>query len=87
MGLPGLELRPAEQIPRPLPTRGGWLYYRINTNTPAWESIKVNPAMGIRLRDTLITNPEQLPGERRVEVAFEVAKVQLNLLFLLSRPD
>ena len=74
MGLPGLELRPAEQIPRPLPTRGGWLYYRINTNTPAWESIKVNQAMGIRLRDTLITNPEQLPGERRVEVAFEGRK-------------
>ena len=74
LGLPGLELRTAEQIPRPLPTRGGWLYFRINTNSPAWKSIQVNQAMGIRLRDTLITNPEQLPGDRRVEVVFEGRK-------------
>ena len=74
LGLPGLELRTAEQIPRPLPTRGGWLYFRINTNSPAWQSIQVNQAMGIRLRDTLITNPEQLPGDRRVEVVFEGRK-------------
>ena len=88
LGLPGLELRTAEQIPRPLPTRGGWLYFRINTNSPAWQSIQVNQAMGIRLRDTLITNPEQLPGDRRVEVVFEGRKSAIEFaIFAVPTQD
>lgn len=78
LGLPGLELKPAEQIPRPLPARNGWLYYRINTNSPAWQAIKVSQRVGMRLRDTLITNPEQLPDQRRVEVIFEGRKTSIE---------
>ena len=71
LGLPGIELQPVEQIPRALPARSGWLYYRVVAKTAAWESVQVTQTMGIRLRDTLITNPEQLPGQRKVEVAFD----------------
>lgn len=78
LGLPGLELRPVEQIPRALPARGEWLYYRINTESAAWHAIKVSQNIGVRLRDTLITNPDKLPGQRRVEVAFEGRKTTLE---------
>jgi predicted component of type VI protein secretion system len=78
LGLPGLELRPVEQIPRALPARGEWLYYRINTESAAWHTIKVSQNIGVRLRDTLITNPDKLPGQRRVEVAFEGRKTTLE---------
>lgn len=78
LGLPGLELKPAEQLPRPLPTRNGWLYYQITTESAAWQAIKLSQSMGMRLRDTLITNPDQLPNHRRVEVAFEGRKTEIE---------
>ena len=79
LGLPGLELRTAEQLPRPLPTRGGGLYVRSNTNSPAVQSLQVKQAMDIRLRDTLITNPEQLTVGRHVGVVFKGRKSSIEL--------
>lgn len=71
MGMPGLELIPADRVPRALPARSGWLYYRIGTDSPAWRSVQVTQSLGIRLRDSLILNPDELRGHRRVEVAHE----------------
>ena len=71
MGLPGLELLPAETLPRALPTRTGWTYYRIGGESPAWRSVQLTQSLGIRLRDSLILNADDLVGQLRVEVAYE----------------
>ena len=71
MGVPGLELFPVDRLPRALPARSGWLYYRIGTENPAWRSVQATQSMGIRLRDSSILNPDELAGRRRVEVAYE----------------
>lgn len=71
MGLPGLELLPADTLPRALPTRTGWTYYRIGGDSPAWRSVQLTQSLGIRLRDSLILNANDLIGQRRVEVAYE----------------
>lgn len=71
MGMPGLELIQADRLPRALPGRTGWIYYRIGMDSPAWRSVQLTQSLGIRLRDSLILNPDELRGHRRVEVAYE----------------
>jgi type VI secretion system protein ImpJ len=86
MGVPGLELFPVERLPRALPARSGWLYYRIGTENPAWRSVQATQSMGIRLRDTSILNADELAGKRRVDVAYESQKGSLEFaLFAIPR--
>jgi type VI secretion system protein ImpJ len=86
MGGPGLELFPVDRPPRPLPSRSGWLYYRIGTDNPAWRSVQATQSMGIRLRDSSILNINELAGRRRVEVAYESRVGSLEFaLFAISK--
>jgi type VI secretion system protein ImpJ len=86
MGVPGLELFPVDRLPRALPGRSGWLYYRIGTENPAWRSVQATQSMGIRLRDTSILNGDELAGKRRVDVVYESQKGSLEFaLFAITR--
>lgn len=71
LGLPGLELFPLERLPRALPARSGWLYYRIGTDNPAYKSAQLTQTLAIRVRDSSIVNAAELNGRRKIEVAYD----------------
>lgn len=71
LGLPGLELYPLDRPPRALPSRSGWLFYRIGTDSPAYQSAQLNQSLAIRVRDSSIVAPDQMVGQRRMEVTYE----------------
>jgi type VI secretion system protein ImpJ len=78
LGLPGLELQPVDHAPRALPGSSGWLFYRIGSGSPAYQSVQQTQNLAIRVRDSSVVNADSLPGQRRLEVIFNSRRVSLE---------
>lgn len=70
-GIPGVSQKELTQPPRALPSRQGWVYYEVerNLDNAAWKDVLANQSLAIRFKEQLISNLEQLQGERTLEVA------------------
>jgi len=86
LGLPGLELQPVDHPPRALPGSSGWLFYRIGTGSPAYQSVQQTQNLAIRVRDSSVVNGDALPGQRRLDVIYDSRRVSLEFaLFAVPR--
>lgn len=67
--LPGLLLQPMEQTPPGTPARHDWTYYEV-TRSPrqVWEDVGATCTLGMRYREELIENRDQLSGQRQMIV-------------------
>jgi type VI secretion system protein ImpJ len=91
---PGLKLDLLEQPPRPLPSRGGWSYFRLvreGDGAQAWRHVIAEKAMGMRLKSELVNNIATLPGNSKLELKYDLSgssrRVSLEFaLFAVRRP-
>ena len=68
-GLPGLTLQPVEQTPPGMPARHDWTYFSVTRNPrQVWEDVVATCTLGMRYREELIENRDQLRGQRRMIV-------------------
>lgn len=68
---PGVELAEAKKPPRVLPATDGWVYFKVIRDSTAWNDLKKNYDMAIRLNPTLIREVDKLQGKRRLEVVVD----------------
>jgi len=65
----GLSLAVVDRPIRALPARPEWIYYEVPRNDkPAWRDVQETQTLGLRLRDSLITNLDRLQGERSIAI-------------------
>jgi type VI secretion system protein ImpJ len=75
----GVQLRPLERAIRALPARQDWIYYEVLQNdSSAWRDVVATQTLGMRFRDSLILNKDQLQGEREILVGAMDRKVRLQ---------
>lgn len=65
---PGVLTESLDPIPDYLPRNTGWAYFEIDSKCSAWDDVIESRSLAIRLRDSLITNAEQLAGNRRIHL-------------------
>jgi type VI secretion system protein ImpJ len=84
----GLRLTPLPQAPRALPRGRDWIYYDVSRGNAAWRDVLETQTLAMRLKDTLIVNREELPGQRKlvVSVGGKQAALQFALFAVPNRP-
>lgn len=86
-GVEGLRLTPLPQSPRALPPKRDWLYFEVNRDNAAWKDVLETQTLAMRLKDTLIVNRSELPGERKIVVSAAGKQVPLQFaLFAVPNP-
>jgi type VI secretion system protein ImpJ len=66
---PGVEMRPLDRPIRALPSLSDWLYYEVSKSEgPAWRDVQATQTLAMRLRDSLITNLDQLQGKQQLVI-------------------
>ncbi len=66
---PGVKMRPAQQPPRALPSRGNWVFFQIKREEDAWKHVQVTQTMAMRVRTEQIANLASLEGARRLRLS------------------
>jgi type VI secretion system protein ImpJ len=67
---PGVEMRPLDRPIRALPSLTDWLYYEVHKcEGPAWRDVQATQTLAMRLRDSLITNLDQLQGKQQLVIS------------------
>jgi type VI secretion system protein ImpJ len=67
---PGVEMRPLDRPIRALPSLTDWLYYEVRKSEgPAWRDVQATQTLAMRLRDSLITNLDQLQGKQQLVIS------------------
>ena len=80
----GISLSPVP-TPRILPSREGWLYFKVARDTPAWQRLKTTRSMAIRINQRLIKDIGALQGVRRLDLVVDGQAVGLEFaVFALS---
>lgn len=65
---PGVKMRPVQQPPRALPSRGNWVFFQIKREEDAWKHVQVTQTMAMRVRTEQISNLASLEGARRLRL-------------------
>ena len=72
---------------RPCPRARDWLYFEVSRDNTAWKDVLKTQTLAMRLKDTLIVNREELPGERNIVVTLPDKHVTLQFaLFAVPHP-
>ncbi|WP_166819887.1 type VI secretion system baseplate subunit TssK [Thalassoroseus pseudoceratinae] len=86
----GLDLVPLNRVVRDLPTRSAWSFYEVTQNEGrVWRDVVDSQSIGVRIRESLIANPEELRHggtELRVQNGPRVVSLRFAL-FAVSEPD
>ncbi|HEY1066790.1 MAG TPA: type VI secretion system baseplate subunit TssK, partial [Pirellulales bacterium] len=56
----GLSLNPLARAPRALPANRDWIYYQVSRGNGAWRDVQETQTLGMRLKDALIANRNDL---------------------------
>ncbi len=69
-GIPGVKQKELTHPPRALPSRQGWVYYEVerDPDNAAWKDVLATQSLAIRFKEQLISNLDQLQGQRTLEV-------------------
>jgi type VI secretion system protein ImpJ len=82
----GLELVATSDVPRVLPTKGGWVYYEVNKDSPAFADVKATHTLAMRFAENYIQNLDDLDGKRDLVIAAEGRRANLQFaLFAVKR--
>lgn len=81
----GVELTPVDS-PRVLPSREGWVYFKVARDTPAWQRLKTTRSMGIRVNQRLIIDMNRLQGSRKLEMAIDGQSVAIEFAVFAVAP-
>lgn len=83
----GLEFKPLSQVPPPLPTRSGWVYFSVQKEGPAWQAVMSEQSLAMRFVVSAIANLNKLDSSRHVEfnLGQKTAKVEF-CLFAVPKP-
>lgn len=81
-------MTPLAQAPRALPPGGDWVYYEVVRQNAAWKDVLETQTLAMRLKDTLIVNRAELPGQRTlvVSVGGKQVPLQFALFAVPNRP-
>ncbi|QGJ71934.1 Type VI secretion system baseplate subunit TssK [Planctomycetales bacterium 10988] len=66
----GLMLMPLDHAPRALPRSADWIYFKVSRGNAVWNDVQETETLAMRLRDSLITNRNDLQGKRNMKVVF-----------------
>jgi len=66
---PGVQLVPLTSAPRALPSGGGWIYYEVSRDGPAFKNVMETTSLAMRFKEELIRNLDDLQGERNLVVS------------------
>ncbi len=88
-GLPGLRLQPVEQTPPLLDARSDWTYFCVTRNPrQVWDDVVATCSLGMRYREELIENLDELGGKRRMTVNLGGGRlVELEFVLFASRHE
>ncbi len=73
--IPGVTLTPLAQVPRVLPTLGGWVFYQVSRNyspnnpaKPAWDDVVETNTLAMRFAEKFVANLRDLQGQRKLVI-------------------
>jgi Bacterial Type VI secretion, VC_A0110, EvfL, ImpJ, VasE len=83
---PGLDLTEVPQVPRPLPTQPGWVYYQVRQDGVAWLSVVNYRTLAMRFTREIVANADRLPGQSHIEVLWKGKRYTLQFWLFAIRP-
>ena len=83
---PGLELTEVPQVPRPLPTQPGWVYYQVRQDGVAWLSVVNFRTLAMRFTREIVANADRLPGQNHIEVLWRGKRYNVQFWLFAIRP-
>tara|TARA_R110002049_G_scaffold4601_2_gene31733 strand:+ start:18642 stop:20108 length:1467 start_codon:yes stop_codon:yes gene_type:complete len=75
---PGLDLTPMRDVPRILPSQADWSFFELSGHGAAWTDVLDTGTIAIRLREQLIDNPRELPGNQTLHVRMNDRRASLQ---------
>jgi predicted component of type VI protein secretion system len=86
-GLPGVEQVELESPPRALPSRRGWIYYKVRREGSGWSDVLATQTLAIRFKDELINNLDKLTGQQKLEVKLSGRRPVLRFALFAVPPQ
>jgi type VI secretion system protein ImpJ len=65
---PGLKLSIARQLPRAIANRANWLFFQIRLEGEAWDAVRLEQTLAMRVQMEQITNLESLESSKRLRL-------------------
>lgn len=81
----GVDLSPVP-TPRMLPSREGWVYFKIARDTPQWQRLKTTRSLGMRVNQKLIRDLRRLQGSRRLDLNVDGTGVSIEFAVFAVSP-
>ena len=85
-GVSGLQLDPVDSPPSVFPSRGGWTYFEVNREHPAFRHVQSEKSLAVLFSERYILNLTDLQGKKDLQVEVKGTRVTLQFaLFALKR--